>query len=108
MCKQVSRLGFILPGRLPAFRQWPIPLRQLHGYWDSPGIAPVFPSFRAERCFRTNTHAIHLHCDYTRWSGPCQQGIRALKQRPTPSYLSVLWLTIGFPVRGTFPLPAPH
>ncbi len=34
--KQVSRLSINLLGRLPILRQWHVPVRPLHGYWDSP------------------------------------------------------------------------
>jgi hypothetical protein len=43
MCKQVSRLNFILLGRLPAAWQWPVSVRPFHGYWDSPELASAFP-----------------------------------------------------------------
>lgn len=45
MCKQVSRLGFILPERLPIPEgdSGIVLFRQLHGYWDSPEFSSAFP-----------------------------------------------------------------
>ena len=64
MRKQVSRLCFILLGRLPAFKKAVafVSVRPLHGYWGSPEFTSVFPW----RCLPpapssgADAHAIHL------------------------------------------------
>ena len=69
-CKQVSRLGFILPGapshgsRRNGCRLCCVPRRQLHGYWVSPEISSAFlwraGSLRRVARLRADTPAIHL------------------------------------------------
>ena len=53
--KQVSRLGFILLGRLPAqITQWlSVSVRRLHGYWGSSEFSSAFPwRLSRQRLFR--------------------------------------------------------
>jgi hypothetical protein len=74
MRRQVSRLSFVLGGRLPAEinRQWLAlkrenPLCQHHGYWDSPEFSSVFPRRSCQSAARSaanaagQTHTIHLN-----------------------------------------------
>jgi len=59
MCKQVSRLGFILLGRLPAFWQWlTVSVRRLHGYWDSPELSSAFPQGQSPRRIAAHKHTL--------------------------------------------------
>lgn len=58
MCKQVSRLGFILLWRLPIiiYDSDIMPFRQLHGYWVSPEISSAFPWHQLDA-----STFVHLH-----------------------------------------------
>ena len=65
MRKQVSRLCFILLGRLPATKllQWlAVSVRPLHGYWGSPEFSSVFPCrwLPPAPLSGADAHAIHL------------------------------------------------
>ena len=56
MCKQVSRLGFILIGQLPAnMAVVKTSFRQLHGYWASSEIASEFPRHFCRRNAQIHT-----------------------------------------------------
>ena len=74
MRKQVSRLGFILLGRLPAFQQWHIcPFVS----FTVTGIArkshpPSLGGSRRRRVIRANTHAVHLYIKYKLFTLMCQ------------------------------------
>ena len=59
MCRQVSRLGFLLLGRLPIpppGNSGLLSVRPLHGYWDSSEISSAFPRRCAEQHRRSFTH----------------------------------------------------
>ena len=57
MRKQVSRLSFILLGRLPAGCSGLVSVRPLHGYWGSPEFSSDFP----RRVLRRRPHRAQMH-----------------------------------------------
>ena len=75
MCRQVSRLGFLLLGRLPIpplGNSGLLSVRPLHGYWDSSEISSAFPRHCAEQHRRSFTHQHTLFIS-KHASPPCQE-----------------------------------
>lgn len=64
MRKQVSRLSFILLGRLPAIviAVAFVSVRPLHGYWGSPEFSSVFPrqAFACRRLPQAQMHTLFI------------------------------------------------
>lgn len=56
MCRQVSRLDFILIGTFPLLSSGFVAFRQFHGYWDSPTFSVVFPRYRTHRHVAMQKH----------------------------------------------------
>lgn len=64
MRKQVSRLRFILLGRLPADSAVAyVSVRPLHGYWGSPEFSSEFPrlAFTRRRPLQAQMHTLFIY-----------------------------------------------
>ncbi len=63
MRKQVSRLCFILLGRLPTIIAVAVvSVRPLHGYWGSPEFSSVFPwrGLPRQRPYQAQMHTLFI------------------------------------------------